>query len=304
MSTLVQDLRYAARALARNRAFTLIALVALALGIGANTAIFTAVNAILFRPLPYEDPQRLVMLSTVLRPQGARIRTSALDLADWQAQNRSFSHMAGFIGTGFTLTRPCPQGQGGCAPEFFLGQLTSPSLFPLLGVKPMLGRALLPGEDAPGSPPVAVLSYALWRRLFAADPRVIGTVITLNGKPHTVVGVMPPRFEFPASRYELWVPLDLSTMEGFNNRSNHSLQVIARRRPGVSLAAADADMRALAARLARQYPETNENLSAAVVPLTESVLGEVRPALLVLLGACTRSGWTAACWRSRWRRPC
>ncbi|HKG92852.1 MAG TPA: ABC transporter permease [Gemmatimonadaceae bacterium] len=279
MGSIVQDLRYAARTLVRQRGFTAVALLALALGIGANTAIYSVVHAVLFRPLPFESPGRLVEVRTLLVKQGERIRASGPDAADWRARNRSFTDVAAHTGTGFTLT-----GRG--EPETFIGQLVSPQLFQILGVRALLGRTLLPGEDSLGRERVVVLSNALWRRRFGADPAVVGQPITLNGHSYTVVGVMPPRFVYPTERYQLWVPLSFQTPElrDWGGRGTHFLQVLARLRPGVTIEQAGSDMAAVTAGLRAQYPD-NDNVGADVVSLEESLLGGVRRALLVLLGA-------------------
>ena len=285
MGTFLQDLRYAGRTLLRNPAFSAVALIALALGIGANTAIFSVVNAVLFRPLPYDSPGRLVSVLTVRMKQDERIRAAPLDVADWRARNRAFTDLAAYAGSGFTITGGCPAGSG-CDAEMVIGEMVSPQLFQILGARPLLGRTLLPGEDAPGRERVVVLGHGLWQRRFGSDPGIIGRSVLLNGTGYEVVGVMPPRFVFPSERYQLWTPLAMQSeqLRSWNTRSSHFLQVVGRLRPGTSVQQARADMASVAAALREQYPE-NDNVGTDVIPLEETMLGAVRTGLLTLLGA-------------------
>jgi predicted permease len=273
-----QDLRYGLRVLLKNPGFTAVAVIALALGIGANSAIFSVVNTVLLRPLPYKDPDRLVMVWEENAKAGyPRDTPAAANYIDWRDQNQVFEGMAAIADQSFNLT-------GAGEPERIEGRRVSASLFPLLGVEPHLGRALLPEEDQPGGNRVVVLSHGLWQRRFGSDAKIIGQPLTLNGESYEVVGVMPPHFQFPTREDELWVPIAFTPQQAAN-RGNHYLQVVARTKPGVTLEQAQAEMSTIAARLRQQYPEQNTDLGATVTPLHEHVVGDIRPALLVLLGA-------------------
>ncbi|HEY9284983.1 MAG TPA: ABC transporter permease [Pyrinomonadaceae bacterium] len=272
------DSRYAARVLLKNPGFTAVAVVALALGVGANTAIFSVVNTVLLRPLPYRDPDRLVTVWEDDTKGGFPKDTpAAANYIDWRDQNRVFEGMAAIADQSYNLT-------GVGEPERLDGRRVSASLFPLLGVEPELGRAFLPQEDAPGANRVAVLSHGLWRRRFGGDPKIVGRPINLNGEAHEVIGVMPAHFQFPGPKDQLWTPIAF-TQQQAANRGQHYLQVVARLKPGVTVEQAQAEMATIAARLQQQHPEENANLGATVVPLHEHLVGNIRPALLVLLGA-------------------
>ncbi len=273
-----QDLRYGLRMLWKNPGFTLIAILALALGIGANTAIFSVVNTVLLRPLPYKDPDRLVMVWEDNTKKGFPRDTPApANFIDWRDQNQVFEGMAAIAEQSFNLT-------GIGEPERIDGRRVSASLFPLLGVEPQLGRAFLPEEDSPGGSRVVILSYGLWQRRFGSDVNITGKPLTLNGESYTVVGVMPPHFQFPSREDQLWVPIAF-TSQGAANRGGHYLEVIARTKPGITLEQAQAAMNTIAARLQQQYPDQNTDIGAVVIPLHEQVVGDIKPALLVLLGA-------------------
>jgi putative ABC transport system permease protein len=273
-----QDLRYGLRTLRKHPGFTAVAVTALALGIGANTAIFSVVNTVLLRPLPYKDPERLVMVWEDDTKGGYPRDTPAVaNYVDWREQNRVFDGMAAIADQSFNLT-------GVGDPERLDGKRVSANLFGLLGVEPLFGRGFLPEDDQPGAGRVVVLSHGLWQRRFGADPKVVGRSLDLNGQSYSVVGVMPPSFQFPSREDELWVPIAFTQREAAN-RGNHYLEVVARMKPGVSVEQAQAEMSTIAARLQQQYPEHNTDLGAAVVPLHEQVVGDIKPALLVLLGA-------------------
>ncbi|HEX8282764.1 MAG TPA: ABC transporter permease [Pyrinomonadaceae bacterium] len=273
-----QDFRYALRVLWKNPGFTAVAVVALALGIGANSAIFSVVNAVLLRPLPYQNPERLVMVWEENNKSGYPKDTpAAANFVDWREQNQVFEGMAAVAEQDFNLT-------GAGEPERLSGRRVSADLFSLLGVAPHAGRTFAPEEDRPGANKVVVLSHGLWQRRFGADPTLIGKTLSLNGEPHTVVGVMPPRFQFPSRLDELWVPIAL-TPEQAANRGRHYLEVVARLKPGVTVERAQAEMSTIAARLQQQYPQQNTNLGATVETMHEHLVGDIRPALLVLLGA-------------------
>ena len=268
----LQDLRYGARTMRRSPGFTLVAVIALALGIGANTAIFSVVNAVLLRPLAYRDPQQLV---TLLHNGTAPV--SAANYIDWRDQSRSFEAMAAAEYWSPNLT-------GTDQPEHLPGLQVTQNLIPMLGVDPLLGRVFLPGEDQKGSEYEVVLSYRLWQRRFDGDRNVLGRLINLNGKAYTVVGVMPPEFHFApfwATHTELWVPLAFG--DHVHNRGGNSLRIFARMKPGVTLTQARAEIAAITGRLERQYPGTNRFVK--VTPLKENVVGKIETPLLVLLGA-------------------
>ena len=278
LGDLGQDLRYGLRMLARNPGFTIVAVIALALGIGANSAIFSVVNTVLLRPLPYKNPERLVMVWEENSKQGFPHDTpAAANYVDWRDQNHVFESIAAMTDGIFNLT-------GVGDPERIDGQRVSASLFPLLGVEPQLGRAFRPEEDKPGANQVVMISYGLWQRRFGADPGIIGKPINLNSKSFTVVGVMPRTFQFPTRNDQLWIPIAFDAKEA-GNRGAHYLKVIARIKPGTTLEQAQAEMTTIAARLEQQYPETNTSIGAVVTPLHEYVVGKIKPALLVLLGA-------------------
>jgi putative ABC transport system permease protein len=278
LTDFLHDLRYAARVLAKNPGFTAVAVIALAVGVGANSVIFSAVNTILLRPLPYKDSDRLVMVFEDNSRFGYPHDTPApANFIDWRDQNKVFEGMAAIADVSLNLT-------GAGEPERLDGKRVSASLFPLLGVEPQLGRWFAPEEDQPGANRVVVLSHALWQRRFGSDPVIVGKTITLNGAGFSVVGVMPESFQFPEREDQFWIPIAFSQNEAAR-RGSHYLQVVARLKPGVSLAQARAEMSAIAARLQQQYPDQNAGLGAAVVPLHEQMVGNMRTVLLVLLGA-------------------
>ncbi len=275
MQTLWQDLRYGARMLFKNPGFTLIAVITLSLGIGANTAIFSVVNSVLLRPLPYEAPDRLVYVWDSNPTAGfPRFASSPPNFADWRRQQQSFEYLAAFLGWSFNLT-----GRG--EPERLQGARVSAEMFTLLGVKPLLGRTFLAEEDKAGKNRVALLSRALWQRRFAEDRNVIGQSIMLNGESYTIIGVIPPDFLVP-SQSELWIP---GGFDDLTRRGNHMLGVIGRLKPGMTLAQAQTDMETIASRLEQQYPDTNKGWGVRLVPLFDVVVGDVRLALWVMLGA-------------------
>jgi predicted permease len=278
LADLLHDLRYAARMQRKNPAFTVIAVIALALGIGANTAIFSVVNTVLLRPLPYKDPERLVMLWEDATKHGyPRDTPAAANYIDWRDQNQVFEGMAAITDDSFNLT-------GVGDPERLEGRRVSASLFPLLGVEPQIGRVFTAAEDQPGAQHVVLLSYGLWQRRFGGDPNIVGKPLTLNGETYVVVGVMPARFQFPSIDDEAWVPIAFTSQEAAN-RNTHYLEVVARLKPGVTLTQAQTEMSTIATRLQQQYPQSNADLGAAVQSLHEYMVGDIKPALLILLGA-------------------
>jgi putative ABC transport system permease protein len=275
-----QDLRYGLRTLLKNPGFTIIAVIALALGIGANSAIFSVVNAILLRPLPFKNPEQLVMVWENAAHLGFPKNTpSPPNFLDWQTQNTVFTGMAAMSERSFNLT-------GIGEPERLDGRRVSANLFDLLGVPAQLGRTFIPDDDRAGTH-VVLLSYSLWQRRFGSDPKVIGRAVTLNGESYTVIGVMPRSVHLPSYGNwsdEVWVPIAF-TSEELTQRGNHFLNVVARIKPGISLKQAQAEMETIAARLAREYPRYNTRIGAFVTPLHEELVGDIKPALLILLGA-------------------
>jgi putative ABC transport system permease protein len=283
-----EDLRYSLRVLARSPSFTLVAVVGLALGIGANSAIFTAMNAVLFRPLPYKEADRLVLLWQLNRHTGDHeIKATAPDYIDWKERNSVFQDIAAFnanSGLGLNLSAVDQSGAG--HPERISATSVTGNLFSVLGVTPALGRSFVPDEERPGSAPVCILSGDLWKRRFGSDPKILGKALTLNGEMWTVVGVMPAGFRFPQSvnPVDLWVPAMVRSTAR-TKHAQHYLGVIARLKPGLSLDHAQAELDALARRMELQYPETNAGLGIRLVPLRTQITGNIRPALLVLFGA-------------------
>ena len=280
METLIKDIRYAVRGLLKRPGFTAIALITLALGIGANTAIFSVVNAVLLRPLPFRDAHQLAIVWEDATFAGFPRNTPApANYVDWKTQNQSFADMAASAETSFNLT-------GDGEPERVAAYSVSANFFPLFGVQPILGRSFSAEEDRPGGNKVAVLSYSLWQSRYGGDRQIINRDIQLNGEKHTVVGVMPPGFQFFESDVRLWVPLALG-QEELANRGGHYLKVVARLKPGVTIAQAQADMNAVMRRIAVDHPgETMEGkLGAIVLPMREQMVGESRGSLIVLLVA-------------------
>jgi putative ABC transport system permease protein len=278
METLWQDLRYGFRMLARNPGFTVVAVLTLALGIGANTAIFSVVNAVLLRPLPYHDPESLVMVWETDSNRNVNEEwVSPPNFLDWSSQNRVFQHMAAFTVRSFNLS-------GVEEPQRLEGYRVSASLFPLLGVEPALGRAFQSDEDRFGGLRVVLLSHGLWQRRFGADPQVIGRTLTLNDESVTIMGVMPPGFSFPGREADLWVPMAFTATDK-STRGGHYLRVVGRLQPGITLDQAQAEMNTIARRLEREYPASNTGAGVNLVSLHEAVVSDVQPTLLVLLGA-------------------
>jgi putative ABC transport system permease protein len=278
MQTLFQDLRYGMRMLVKNPGFSAIAVVTLALGIGANTAIFGVVNTVLLRPLPYKDAARLVTVWGLNRAQGLNTDLVSLpDFADWRSQNHVFESMAASTDTTYTLT-------GVGEPALIIAYSFSADYFHALGVAPLLGRTFLPEEEQPGKNHVAVLSYSFWQSRFGGDRGLVGKTVTLDGASYTVIGIMPPGFQYPQFT-QLWTPFTVSP-EAANNRAYRYLRVMARLKPGVTLQQAQTEMNTIARRLALEYPKTNKEEDATkLISLRQTISGDIRPALLVLLCA-------------------
>jgi putative ABC transport system permease protein len=278
MDTLLQDLTYALRTLRRTPAFTLAAVACLALGIGANTAIFSVVDGVLLRPLPFKEPGSLVMVWETNRSHGAdRNVVSPANYLDWRAQNSTFSDIGSYIDWRANLT-------GVDEPVEVAVSIATASFFQVLGVTPELGRVYTPEEDAPNGPQVVVLSHRLWERRFGARQEAIGARLELNGRPSTVIGVMPPSFGIEGSKAELWTPMHLDPSVDYRTRTGRYLTSIARLKPNVTPQRAQADMSAIARRLEAAHPTFNSAWGANVVPMYEQVVGGVRRALLVLGG--------------------
>jgi predicted permease len=279
MDSLSQDIRYGLRVLSKRPAFTAVAVVALALGIGANSAIFSVVNALLLRPLPFRDPDKLVQVWEADVKRGQETGTVAYpNFADWRDQNDVFEQVVAYSDRTFDLT-------SSAEPERIQGAIVSPSFFPMLRIKPMLGRVLLPEEDQPNKIFSVVMSERLWQRRFNSDPNVIGEAIDLNNESFTVVGVIAQVTDLSGmpDDTELWIPISHS--RGFDNRRGHYLSVMARLKPGVTREQAQANMDTIAGALAAQYPDSNTDHGVRLVPLQEQIVGDFRLALLVLLGA-------------------
>jgi putative ABC transport system permease protein len=274
ISLLLKDIRYGIRSLARHPGFTTVALLTLALGIGANTAIFSVVNAVMLRPLPYDDPERIVWLWDTL-PQLPTAPTSLPEFLDWKEQSRSFEHLAAFQGGNMFL-------DAGDGTEDVPVGLVTPQMFSLFKVNPILGRTFTDEETLPGRFRVAVLSHTLWQNRFGADPSVIGRTVQLNGRAYTIIGVMSAGFSFP-NRATLWrpLPIDPATLD----RGPHYLNVVGRLKSGVTLAQAQADMSALSARLSQQYPEKTSGHGVKIVGLADVIVGDIGLALYIFLGA-------------------
>ena len=277
METVVQDLKFALRQLRKNPGFALTAVLILGLGIGASVAIFAFVDAALIKPLPYPEPTRLVAVneSTELFP---RNNLSYPDYVDWKQQNTVFSSLDVYTGNRFEWNTPS-------GTESVHGLQVSVGFLGTLGIKPMLGRDFHAGEDVKGASRVVLLRYGLWQRRFGGRRDVMGQAVNLSGVAYSVIGVLPKDFEFaPRDIAEILVPLQPTT-ECELRRSCHDLDAIARLKDGVSIPSALAEMKSIAARLERQYPDSNRGNSASVIPLSDSIVGNIRPILLVLLGA-------------------
>jgi putative ABC transport system permease protein len=263
----------------RNPGFTVVAVLALALGIGANTAIFSVVNAVLVQPLPFAEPDRLVWVWGNIRNGGNRASVAPLDFLDYREQNESFEELAAMMSVPIYLNLT-----GGGEPERLEAAYVSGNFFQALGVKSALGRTFLPENEKPGRDRVITLSHGLWQRRFGADRSIVNKTITLEGRNCEVVGVMEPGFKFPQTA-EAWVPMNFDISPEMKQRWAHFLRPIGKLKSGVTLAQAQAEMDAIARRLEEQYPDTNTGWSLRLVPLREQLVGNIRPTLLVLLGA-------------------
>jgi len=275
-----QDLRFGLRMLLKHKGFTLIAVFTLALGIGANTAIFSVINAVLLRPLPFAEPERLLWLggwSGNDKEQGV----TPADFLDYREQSQSFAQIAASVSDGIAMNL-----SGGGEPEQIKGGYVTANYLDVFGVKPALGRTFAAEEGLEGGESVVVLSHSLWRRRYGADPAIINQKITLDKRAFTVIGVMPPQFQYPTGA-EIWQPFSFpaSTQSPFRSREFHFLRPVARLKTGVTRAQAQAEVETIARRLQSVYPKTNANQSLFLMPLQERLVGNVRLTLLTLLGA-------------------
>jgi len=274
-----QDLRYGFRTLLRNPGFCAVAILALALGIGPNTAIFTMVNAVLLKPLPVPEPNRVVMIwGTLLKSGFDQLPVSAADYLDWQRQARSFDQMS----AAFAIPEYGLNVSGVGDPERVPAALASKEFLPALGIKPLAGRNFLPEEDRPGGPRAMLVSNAFWQRRFHSDPAAIGRTLTVDGIPRTIVGVVPHELG-EMVHADLWLPTAINPTDP--ERQNHNYGVVARLKPGVTVAQARAEMIVIARRLESAYPATNTGWGITLFPMAEMFTGRIRPVLLILLGA-------------------
>ncbi|HKP05406.1 MAG TPA: ABC transporter permease [Chthoniobacterales bacterium] len=272
----MNDIRYAIRMLVKSPAFTFIAILTIGLAIGANTAIFSVVNAVLLQPLPYPHAEQLVRVFGT-QPTLDEAPTSPANFLEWRTENQVFERIATWNGQGFNLT-------GTDKPERVIGARVSGDMFQLLGVQPVLGRDFTAEEDRDGGDRVVILSYEFWQRRFAGDPNAIRQTITLSDQTYTIIGVMPRGFAFPSPRAQIWTPVAFNAAERATRDTNF-IDVVARLKPGVSLKQAQANMTAVAQSQAERYPQTNTGVGVKVVSLQEHMVGNVRPMLVVLLGA-------------------
>jgi predicted permease len=282
METLLQDLKYAVRMLAKNRSFTIVAVLTLALGIGANTALFSVANGVLLNPLPFPAPNQLVALYEK-RVSFARASISYPNFLDWQRDNRSFAAMAAFRQDDFNLT-------GVSEAEHVRGEMVSADFFATLGVKLAQGRFFTADEDRIGGAPVTLISAGLWTRKFGAAPNVVGQRITLNGTDYTIIGVVPASFQLQlngfAENSDVYIPIGQWTDVVFHDRSaGLGMKAIGRLKPGITVEQARAEMNSIANRLADAYPVADKDSGITVMPLKQSMVGEIEPFLFVLLGA-------------------
>ncbi|HET7535587.1 MAG TPA: ABC transporter permease, partial [Candidatus Didemnitutus sp.] len=276
MQHLAQDIRYGVRTLVKSPGFTFVALATLALALGANTAIFTFVNAVLLKPLPYPEPERIVRVMEK-RPDGGDNGIATLNFLDWQKQNDCFEFIAAQTGGSVTLT-------GIEEPVEIPGRLVSPSYFNIYGAKPMLGRTFLEGEDQPGKDHVVILTHALWQSQFGGDASLVGRTIQLEGEPYTVIGIMPENSPFNRGFSKLWRPLVFKPEN--MTRNFHWFSARAKLKPGVTIEQARSQMEAIGKRISTDYPDSNKDWSVSVKPFTEGVVNQdLRRSLYVLLAA-------------------
>jgi putative ABC transport system permease protein len=279
LESLVMDVRYGMRALLKKPGFTITAVIALALGIGANTAIFSVINGVLLRSLSYANPDRIVMVwEQSARGDNPKNVISPANFLDWTAQAKSFEHMAAVLARPAILT-------GVREPEEIKVQFVSQSFFATLGVQPVLGRTFTPEEDRPNNDTVVILSHGLYQNRFGANAQILGQSITLNGRIRTVIGVMPPGFHFLDDKVQAWIPMALDPAVNYREETGRYMQAVARLKPGVSVAQAQAEMNGIAKQIEQANPKFNTGWGVNLVPLHEEIVGEIRPILVVLLAA-------------------
>ncbi len=279
MRTLLQDLRYGARMLGQNPGFTLIAVFTLALGIGVNTAIFSVVYAVLLRPLPFPEPDRLVWVWGNIRNGGNRASVSPPDYLDYRAQNESFEQFAAT----FSIPGYANLTENG-EPERLETRLVTGNFFQAMGVDALLGRTFQLENERPGNDQVVVLSHSIWQQRFGGESSVIGKTLTLDGRKFEIIGVMPPEFKYPQG-VRLWAPINFNIADGMKQRKAHFLRPVGRLKPGISLQQAQADLDAIASQLEAQYPDSNSGWNLRLVPLRDQLIGNIKPTLQILLGA-------------------
>src|SRR5436190_21891370 len=282
-SSMLTELKYALRMLIKAPVFTGIAVLTLALGIGANSAIFSVLDTLLLRPLPFKNPEEIVMVWGRYANDNGSVHGnvhSFPDYVDLRDQAQGISAIAAYTRTAGTLTSTEDA-------KYLEGIAITPEVFDVLGVAPLLGRAFTKEDAKNEADRVVVLTYPFWKSAFAGDPKIIGQKVTLSARPHTVIGVMPPGWKFPVEdeHIEYALPLEYLGQQYLSNRGSHFLTVVGRLKPGVPIKTAEAELTAIASRLSKQYPDTNLNFTGtSVVKLHTDVVGDVRPALFVLLG--------------------
>jgi putative ABC transport system permease protein len=277
MDTLWRDMKFSLRMLVKNPGFTLVAVIALALGIGANTAIFSVVNTVLLRPLPFHDPDALIMIREMKLPEFPEFSVAPGNYLDWKKQNTVFEQIIAFRGATYNLV-------GIGEPERLRGALVSAGTFNLLGVHPLVGRGFAPEEDQPGRDTEVLLSEGLWQRRFGSSPNIVGQQLNLSGRSYTVIGIMPASFQFPGPNAEVWAPLAFNA-EQSQEHGGHYVGAIGRLKPNVSLKAASTEMKSIAQRMEKTYPESNTGWSVKLTPLLDYAVTQIRPVLLVLMAA-------------------
>ena len=280
LEQLLQDIRFGLRMLRKNPGFTAVAVLTLALGIGANAAVFSVVYAVLLRPLPYKDPSSLIVLNETT-PMVGTVSVSYPNFLDWRNQSRTFSEMSAIRGVGFNLA-------GVTQPENISGDAVSPNFLSMMGVRPFLGRDFDASEEKAGTPPVILLSYSLWQSHFGGDPNIVGRTIKLDDRSFTIVGVLPSNYR-SLDKTDVMLPIGVwitdNSEDAKERGARGDLGVIGRLATGVSLTKARAEMEGIAARLAMEYPASNDRFGVALQPIRDAFVSDIRPAILVLFGA-------------------
>ena len=270
------DLKYALRTFFKNPAFTLLAVTVMALGIGANTAVFSTVNTVLLKPLPYPEPDRIVSVSSLWKKTGKHGQASGPDFHDWHDQSTSFSAMAYYINSDTSIL-------AGQAAEYANVAQVTPEFLDVFGMQPQIGRWFSPEETKPGSAGALVISNEFWQSHFGGNPSALGQTVRVYGRNLPIVGVLPPRFQYP-DKSSLWVPANTIFSETVS-RSAHNYLVIGRLKPGVNFNTMQAEMTAIGTRLEQQYPPSNQSKNVLVVPMLDEMVGDIRLTLYLMLGA-------------------